>query len=993
MNKKLTKIVGITLGLSMAVGVGAGIATSNRQVNPVFATADSVSYGKVVFSAALPTDGNWTGVGGGPYCGGYGKNKSNAWSVTLDFDSATSINWAQVDFDETVSFSSTVKAAANGGEGDVVLSLDNASGDSISKDISNFGSGSNSASASESSMDIASVTGQFSHITLDFPSKTFITEFSCSLNYTIKAGGGPVTFTVSYSANGGSGTMVDGDSPYSSGSTVTILDNEFTRSGYVFDHWDTKADDSGTDYNEGDTFVISASTTLYAQWASAYTVSYDANGGTGTMTDSNSPYRVDTSVTVKDNAFTRTDYTFVRWNTKADGTGTYYDEGDTFTISSNTTLYAQWRITDLAGHNGTINFGNASGSLKVNATSVSGDDDLRVTWTVNTVPGSAGESFTQYASYSQIGASAKPAESITFESQNLQANYKVKAFSAKFGGFSGTAGDVTLKVGDTEVGTGSLNASEDVTVSKTITAVGSKLSVTVDNINKGVKAYFISYTLAPEIETQTLSYSVASAYDDEEITISSDAESAVTWSIVSGSGTTAAGAEITSGGVVSVDGPGTVTVKATAAGYSDATIQVTFIEKPANAHTVTFVSNGGSVSPAAKVIADQGTFEFPSAGTKTGYVFDGWTSTGSAPYHAVGETSPAVTDDITYTAHWTEVYEHTVYFGTADGTAGLSNFANTSYIIPSEVTLDNIQGNVYGKNDNTSSAIRLGKGDATGSFDVTIDSDYYIKKVIANLKYYNTDSAAEFAVSPNAEYSVKKAGLTNSFADYEFDVSEAFSNKVTFSNTITGKRVYISGFTLEYDIKPSSVAAIKAIDTVSVLRFNYTDSISNVESFSNTAIRFGGFISKALWDSLEADVDIKGYGILVAANSGLGGETIKQKYASAKTTSNTPEQAISALGAYGVMKNVQNKTNPSAADDGQKSFMNVSGDYYVWTVKKTIGSEFTAKYNAVAFILIDGGIVFLDEVSYSAKDIATRDVPNTDVADPALPALTWIKDH
>lgn len=74
----------------------------------------------------------------------------------------------------------------------------------------------------------------------------------------------------------------------------------------------------------------------------AYTVTYDANGGAGTMTDSDSPYFGGSTVTVKPNGFTRDGYTFTGWNTKANGSGTPYAAGATFDISENTTLYAQW---------------------------------------------------------------------------------------------------------------------------------------------------------------------------------------------------------------------------------------------------------------------------------------------------------------------------------------------------------------------------------------------------------------------------------------------------------------------------------------------------------------------------------------------------------------------------------------------------------------------------------------------------------------------------
>ena len=87
--------------------------------------------------------------------------------------------------------------------------------------------------------------------------------------------GGVPTYTVTYDANEGSGTMTDSNSPYDEDATVTVLSNTFTApDGYVFDHWDTAADDSGTDYAPGATFTITANTTLYAQWVSAPGVNY-----------------------------------------------------------------------------------------------------------------------------------------------------------------------------------------------------------------------------------------------------------------------------------------------------------------------------------------------------------------------------------------------------------------------------------------------------------------------------------------------------------------------------------------------------------------------------------------------------------------------------------------------------------------------------------------------------------------------------------------------
>ena len=77
-----------------------------------------------------------------------------------------------------------------------------------------------------------------------------------------------------------------------------------------------------------------------------YTLTYNANGATsGTApTDSNSPYFINSVVTVLGNTgdLAKTGYTWNGWNTKADGSGTSYAAGAQFTITANTTLYAQW---------------------------------------------------------------------------------------------------------------------------------------------------------------------------------------------------------------------------------------------------------------------------------------------------------------------------------------------------------------------------------------------------------------------------------------------------------------------------------------------------------------------------------------------------------------------------------------------------------------------------------------------------------------------------
>lgn len=83
------------------------------------------------------------------------------------------------------------------------------------------------------------------------------------------------TYTVAYDKNnaGASGSM--SSSTYPENATVTVPSNAFTApSGYIFDHWNTAANNSGTSYSPGNTFTITGNVTLYAQWTTAPTCSY-----------------------------------------------------------------------------------------------------------------------------------------------------------------------------------------------------------------------------------------------------------------------------------------------------------------------------------------------------------------------------------------------------------------------------------------------------------------------------------------------------------------------------------------------------------------------------------------------------------------------------------------------------------------------------------------------------------------------------------------------
>lgn len=144
---------------------------------------------------------------------------------------------------------------------------------------------------------------------------------------------------IAFSANGGEGSM----------ETLTVKTNtpvELPAStlswvGHVFYGWNTKADGSGTFYGDGAVIYVAADTILYAQWWQP-TVSFDANGGTGSMPDQAVDFNIATELDPIGTAITREGYHFTEWNTEKEGTGDHYNDGDEITITEDVILYAQW---------------------------------------------------------------------------------------------------------------------------------------------------------------------------------------------------------------------------------------------------------------------------------------------------------------------------------------------------------------------------------------------------------------------------------------------------------------------------------------------------------------------------------------------------------------------------------------------------------------------------------------------------------------------------
>lgn len=152
-------------------------------------------------------------------------------------------------------------------------------------------------------------------------------------------------YTIKYDANGGSGAPASQTKTYNT--TLTLSSTRPTRTGYTFKGWATSSTATTAQYQPGGSYTANASATLYAVWSIIqYTITYKANGGTGA--DQTQTKNYGSAVTLKAaDTFTRQNYTFLYWNTAADGSGTSYNAGASYNENAALTLYAIWKKNNI----------------------------------------------------------------------------------------------------------------------------------------------------------------------------------------------------------------------------------------------------------------------------------------------------------------------------------------------------------------------------------------------------------------------------------------------------------------------------------------------------------------------------------------------------------------------------------------------------------------------------------------------------------------------
>lgn len=504
--------------------------------------------------------------------------------------------------------------------------------------------------------------------------------------------------------------------------------------------WNTRSDGSGTYYAKNAYLTVTSPLGMYAMMSShsnSFTVSFNKNGGdSGEMSNQTGFVPGDTQLTA--NAFTKTGYVFYKWNTAADGSGTWFGDESRAMISKDITLYAIWKYK--------VNYnGNGSdGGTSVPSQDVEPNGSVQVSACTFT---KTGMSFYKWnTAFDGSGDDYFAGDTITL-----------------------TSGDVTLYAVWAYAITFNINGGEG-TVPGTMYCLSGKTITIPDSIGFSKANYAFYQWNTNEQATGTFYPANTNVSFNQEVTLYAIWGHSVTYLAPDATGgedvkvvsTRANSVAADDGSSISRDGytfrywttgeHGTGTSYIGGAKVPTTANITLYAQWNVITYTISYELNGGTADPAAPSSYDTTAAKELKNPSKNGFRFAGWSGPDLNGCNNTAVTIPAGSlGNRTYTAHWEQ---YTVSF---DSNGGYG-------VMPDQALITGtLNANTFAKKGHTFSGWKDGSGNPySNQQSVTLEGNLtlYAQWTVVTYSITYNNNGATVEVTTPANYNVTTANIT-----------------------------------------------------------------------------------------------------------------------------------------------------------------------------------------------------------------------------------------
>lgn len=470
---------------------------------------------------------------------------------------------------------------------------------------------------------------------------TASTTVTNASNHTIYARWRANTYTVTYNANGGSVSPASKNVTF--GNTYGTLARP-TKTGYTFDGWYTSAT-GGTLVTSSTQVTTSANHTIYAHWSSdAYTVTFDATGG--------SVYQTSKSVTYGSTygslpTPTKTGYRFTGWYTSISG-GTKIESTTTVTTIGSHTLYAHW-----TGNTYIVNLDPNGGTVSTSFKMIT----YNSLYGTLPKPSRSGYDFLGWFTEKDGGTEVTSATRMTTsKNHTLYAHWSVDSYKVSFNANGGTVSPTSKSV----------TYGSPYGALPTPTKEGYQFQGWYDGFSGG------DLVTSSTIVSATKDHTLYARWDTSVYTVSFDANGGtvntpfktIAYGNMYGTLPTPTRTGYKFLGWFTSKTGGTVVTSSTKVTTTQS--HTVYAHWQSYTYTVTYDANGGSVSPASKNVTYGDTYGTLAKPTRDGYDFAGWYTAASGGTKITSSTKVTATSNHKIYAHWID-NSYTVTFDANGG--------------------------------------------------------------------------------------------------------------------------------------------------------------------------------------------------------------------------------------------------------------------------------------------------------------------------------------
>lgn len=661
----------------------------------------------------------------------------------------------------------------------------------------------------------------------------------------------------------------------------------------------------------------------------AHTVSYNSNGGTGTLVDSNSPYFSGTTVTVLSNTFVSAGMDFAKWNTAQNGGGLDYNPGDTFAISSNVVLYAQWASAGsdpyVTGVNESISGVYTGQTLDISfAYGNFSDTILLVSSDVNVFTISNVDTVDEGDSSATLNFKGSGPANLLF---------KDGASTIKTVSITVTQTTLSLNKDSTSICQGK---SETLTATTNIGgATWTSSNTSAANVSNGIVTIPVDATVGATSTITATSDVDDSVSDACVITV---LEAPLVYEIAFGTTKNTSASELDTDTFLSV--------------YSvNSNVTCTDILKVYGTNNTNMLKMGSN-SSASYIVLQIPSYQYftkveatISAGRDIDLEVQSGATDSTKEAQNVTDADTYLFDDYLEAEESNEITISTSDTGAIYLTALNLYYAIKTPVITSESSSINLITERIQEVE-----ISVENFISTPTLECVVQSgDAYIDDVDVGAVNGSNKATALIAASDTAGEAVVRVRDSSNPTTYYVDIT--------------------------VNVVESAKQQIEALSTQSSLSYRFSKNELDQYAYSNVCVRFTGLINQDLWAQLDDESDVVGFGAMFAETDDLSSESLEDWYNMAKSGA-TIDEALDTL---------NDETDVSAYYTeltAQRTSPNANGDNYRWNLCVGVPEgKLTTNITGVVFVRTAyDGIIFLDEITVSVKSLATQLLAN----DPSL---------